>query len=47
MLLMGKKKAKLRGVPVQVGGEAGLAMRNAKSARLIEVPWEGASTVPD
>ncbi|KAF3627432.1 hypothetical protein FXO38_28767 [Capsicum annuum] len=33
MLLMGKKKAKLRGVPVQVGGEAGLAMRNAKSAR--------------
>lgn len=46
MLLMGKKKAKQRGVPVQVGGEAGLAMRNAKSAGLVEVPWEGATTVP-
>ncbi|KAF3655783.1 Long chain acyl-CoA synthetase 9, chloroplastic [Capsicum annuum] len=46
MLLMGKKKAKQRGVPVQVGGEAGLAMRNVKSARLVEVPWEGATTVP-
>ncbi|MCD9640779.1 Long chain acyl-CoA synthetase 8 [Datura stramonium] len=45
MLLMGKKKAKQRGVLVQVGGEAGLAMRNAKSSRLVEVPWEGATTV--
>lgn len=45
ILLMGKKKAKQRGVPVQVGGEPGLAMRNAKSARLVEVPWEGATTV--
>lgn len=42
---MGKKKAKQRGVPVKAGGEAGLAMRNAKSARLIEVPWEGATTM--
>lgn len=46
MLLMEKKKAKQRGVPVQVGGEAGLAMRNSKSAGLVEVPWEGATTVP-
>ncbi|CAN4084534.1 unnamed protein product [Withania somnifera] len=46
MLLMGKKRAKQRGVPVQVGGETGLAMRNAKSTRLVEVPWEGATTVP-
>lgn len=45
ILLMGKRKPKQRGVPVQVGGEAGLAMRNAKSARLVEVPWEGATTV--
>lgn len=45
ILLMGNKKAKQRGVPVQVGGESGLAMRNAKSARLVEVPWEGATTV--
>ncbi|KAK6774496.1 hypothetical protein RDI58_029735 [Solanum bulbocastanum] len=42
---MGKKKVKLRGVPVKAGGEAGLAMRNAKSAKLIEVPWEGATTM--
>ncbi|CAN4094513.1 unnamed protein product [Withania somnifera] len=34
----------VRGVPVKVGGEAGLAMRNAKSAKLIEVPREGATT---
>ncbi|XP_019246892.1 PREDICTED: long chain acyl-CoA synthetase 8-like isoform X2 [Nicotiana attenuata] len=45
LVLMGKKKAKQRGVPVQVGGEAGLAMRNAKSAKLVEVPWEGATTM--
>ncbi|KAG5569589.1 hypothetical protein H5410_059355 [Solanum commersonii] len=45
VVLMGKKKAKQRGVPVKAGGEAGLAMRNAKSAKLIEVPWEGATTM--
>ncbi|XP_049399380.1 long chain acyl-CoA synthetase 8-like [Solanum stenotomum] len=45
VVLMGKKKVKQRGVPVKVGGEAGLAMRNARSAKLIEVPWEGATTM--
>ncbi|XP_016462181.1 long chain acyl-CoA synthetase 8-like isoform X2 [Nicotiana tabacum] len=45
LVLMGKKKAKQRGVPVQVGGEAGFAMRNAKSDKLVEVPWEGATTM--
>ncbi|CAN4096489.1 unnamed protein product [Withania somnifera] len=45
LVLMGKKKAKPRGVPVKVAGEAGLAMRNAKSVKLIEFPWEGAKTV--
>ncbi|KAM3383254.1 long chain acyl-CoA synthetase 8 [Capsicum galapagoense] len=45
VVLMGMKKSKQRGVPVKVGGETGLAMRNAKSAKLIEVPWEGATTV--
>ncbi|KAK3034012.1 hypothetical protein RJ639_033297 [Escallonia herrerae] len=44
-IFLGKKKMKQRGVQVQVGGEAGLAMRNAKSARLIEVPWGGATTM--
>ncbi|KAI5660638.1 hypothetical protein M9H77_19961 [Catharanthus roseus] len=43
--IVGKKKVKPRGVPVQVSGEAGLAMRNARSPRLIEVPWEGATTM--
>ena len=45
VIVLGNKKVKQRGVPVTVGGEAGLAMRNAKSAKLIEVPWEGASTM--
>ena len=41
---MGKRKAKQRGVPVEVGGEAGLAMRNAKFPNLIDA-WEGATTI--
>lgn len=45
IVLTGKKKEKQRGVSVQVGGEAGLAMRNSKSAGLVEVPWEGVTTV--
>lgn len=45
VVLMRKKKAKQRGVSVKAGGEAGLTMRNAKSAKLIEVPWEGATTM--
>lgn len=35
----------LRGVPVEVGGEAGVTIRNAKADKLVEVPWEGASTI--
>ncbi|CAA0837055.1 Long chain acyl-CoA synthetase 8 [Striga hermonthica] len=45
VVLRGKKKLKQRGFPVQVGGETGLAMRNAKSLKLVEVPWEGATTL--
>ncbi|PIN20360.1 Acyl-CoA synthetase [Handroanthus impetiginosus] len=45
MVLRGKRKLKQRGVPVQVGGEAGYAMRNARSIKLVEVPWEGATTM--
>ncbi|XP_051114945.1 long chain acyl-CoA synthetase 8 [Andrographis paniculata] len=45
IVLRGKKKLKRRGVPVEVGGEAGLAMRNARSSKLVEVPWEGATTM--
>ncbi|KAH7861380.1 hypothetical protein Vadar_025369 [Vaccinium darrowii] len=60
VILVGKRKVKQRGVPVQVSGataptgpplapslsgEAGVAMCNARSAELIEVPWEGATTL--
>ncbi|XAR55241.1 Long-chain-fatty-acid--CoA ligase [Bertholletia excelsa] len=45
VLLATKKKMKQRGVPVEVGGEAGLAMRNARFAKLVKVPWEGATTM--
>ncbi|KAH7844201.1 hypothetical protein Vadar_025374 [Vaccinium darrowii] len=45
VILAGKRKVKQRGVPVHIGGEAGVAMRNARSEKLIEVPWEGATTL--
>jgi long-chain acyl-CoA synthetase len=44
-IFMGKKKVKQRGVPVEVGGEAGYAVRNARHAELVEVPWKGATTM--
>lgn len=45
VVLVSRKKLKQRGVPVEVGGEIGLAMRNARSLKLVEVPWEGATTM--
>lgn len=45
IVFMGKKKVKQRGVPVEVGGEAGYAIRNARMAELVEVPWKGATTM--
>ncbi|KAI3839344.1 hypothetical protein MKX03_022630 [Papaver bracteatum] len=45
LLLIGMKRTKQRGVPVQVGGETGFAIRNHRSKTLIEVPWEGATTM--
>ncbi|KAJ9560812.1 hypothetical protein OSB04_005972 [Centaurea solstitialis] len=44
-MFMGKKKGKQRGVPVKVGGEPGFTMRNVRSSKLVEVPWEGATTM--
>ncbi|OWM76800.1 hypothetical protein CDL15_Pgr021192 [Punica granatum] len=44
-MFMGKKKTKQRGVPVQVGGEPGYAVRNMRFSELIEVPWKGATTM--
>ncbi|KAB1209104.1 Long chain acyl-CoA synthetase 8 [Morella rubra] len=44
-MFMGKTKEKQRGVPVEVGGEAGYAVRNAQVTDLVEVPWQGATTM--
>lgn len=44
-MFMGKTKGKQRGVPVEVGGEAGYAVRNAQVTDLVEVPWQGATTM--
>lgn len=44
-LFMGKKRGKVRGVPVEVSGEAGYTVRSARKTRLVEVPWEGAITM--
>ncbi|CBI28468.3 hypothetical protein VitviT2T_018182 [Vitis vinifera] len=45
IILVGKKKVKQRGVPVEVGDELGFAMRNSRYTELVEVPWEGATTI--
>ncbi|CAN6195341.1 unnamed protein product [Urochloa humidicola] len=42
---MFSKKTKKRAVPADVGGEAGLAMRNSRFSSLVQVPWEGATTM--
>lgn len=39
------KKSKQRGVPVEVGGEEGYAIRNAQASELIESPHRDATTV--
>ncbi|CAJ1964750.1 unnamed protein product [Sphenostylis stenocarpa] len=44
-LFFGNKKRKIRGVPVDVSGEAGYAIRNARKTELVEVPWQGAPTM--
>ncbi|KAK1567407.1 hypothetical protein Q3G72_011852 [Acer saccharum] len=45
VVLMGKKKGKLRGVPIEVGGEAGYAVRNGQISEMVEVPWKRATTM--
>ena len=39
------KGQKERGITVDVGGEPGIAKRNHKFEKLVEVPWEGATTL--
>ncbi|KAJ8637090.1 hypothetical protein MRB53_011357 [Persea americana] len=42
---MGKNRVKQRGVKVEVGGDAGIAMRNYRFPELVRFPWEGATTL--
>ncbi|XP_077237624.1 AMP-dependent synthetase and ligase family protein [Tasmannia lanceolata] len=44
-IFISKKKVKQRGVPVEVGGEAGFTMRNHRFPTLVEFPWEAATTI--
>lgn len=46
VVLNGSKKGKKRGVPIKLGGEEGYTMRHARAPDLVEVPWEGATTMP-
>ncbi|KAG7578723.1 AMP-dependent synthetase/ligase [Arabidopsis thaliana x Arabidopsis arenosa] len=46
VVLNGTKKGKKRGVPIKVGGEEGYTMRHARAPDLVDVPWEGATTMP-
>uniref|UniRef100_A0A0D6QU16 AMP-dependent synthetase/ligase domain-containing protein n=1 Tax=Araucaria cunninghamii TaxID=56994 RepID=A0A0D6QU16_ARACU len=46
-VLKNRKKGKLRGVPVEAGGDAGHTVRSYNFPLPIEMPWEGASTLAD
>ncbi|KAL3840001.1 hypothetical protein ACJIZ3_024592 [Penstemon smallii] len=41
------KKDKKRGLPVDVGGEPGYALRNYQFASLVETAWEGVTTLAE
>ena len=45
LLYKNSKSTKKRGVPVDVGGEPGYAIRNARFQTLLETAWEGVSTL--
>lgn len=45
LLLRNSKKEKKRGVPVDVGGEPGHALRNYQFTSLVSTSWEGISTL--
>lgn len=40
-----KKRWKRRGVPMEVGGDPGYAVRNARVTELSQVPWKEATTM--
>eukprot|EP01018_Ginkgo_biloba_P013430 Gb_03324 [translate_table: standard] len=45
LVLKNRKKGKERGVPVEAGGDAGIAIRNHRFLSPVETPREGASTL--
>ncbi|AQK39529.1 Long chain acyl-CoA synthetase 9 chloroplastic [Zea mays] len=48
LLLRKRRKAqRMRGVPVEVGGEPGYAVRNYRFEQPVETHWEGVSTLAD
>ncbi|RCV37262.1 hypothetical protein SEVIR_8G050100v4 [Setaria viridis] len=47
LLLTKRKSEKKRGVPVDVGGEPGCAVRNHRFERPVESHWEGVSTLAE
>ncbi|XP_022773256.1 long chain acyl-CoA synthetase 9, chloroplastic-like isoform X3 [Durio zibethinus] len=47
LLLRNSKKVKKRGVPVDVGGEPGYAIRNSQFPSPVETAWEGISTLAE
>ncbi|XP_068659474.1 long chain acyl-CoA synthetase 9, chloroplastic-like [Aristolochia californica] len=47
LLFRNFKKEKKRGVPVNVGGEPGYAIRNCRFPSAVETAWEGVSTLAE
>ncbi|KAK6132306.1 hypothetical protein DH2020_033930 [Rehmannia glutinosa] len=47
LIVRNTKKAKKRGVPVDVGGEPGYAIRNSRFASPVESAWEGVTTLAE
>lgn len=47
LLLRNSKKEKKRGIPVDVGGEPGHALRNCRFTSLVSTSWEGISTLAE
>lgn len=47
LLVRNKNPPRKRGVPVQTGGEAGLAIRNSRFESPVQSAWEGVATLAE
>ena len=47
LVLRNSKNVKRRGLPVDVGGEPGVAVRNSRFASTVNTAWEGVSTLAE